>query len=67
MSENNALEVSWPTDLSPTTIFRPAAHAGHASDSAVGGRGVPGVVRELGGYWGGLYRVPSQAIPGPSI
>ena len=27
--------------------------------------GVPGVGWDLGGYLGGLYRYPSQAIPGP--
>ena len=59
--------MSWSTDMSPTTIFYCAAAAReqHVASGAVGG-GVPGVV---GGWdWlGGLYRVPTQTIPGPHI
>ena len=60
--ENNALEVSWSTDMSPTTIFNLAYRTARVAGSCGrGGRGVPGVWDE-GGYREGLYRV----LPGPS-
>ena len=60
MSEIWSLKESWSTDMSPTTTLHSAAHAGHAGDSAEEGRGVPGVVEELGGWVEGLYRYPAS-------
>ena len=44
-----------------------AVHGVHHGSSGCGGEGVPGVGRDgvwLGGYLGGLYRVPTQYPPG---
>ena len=45
MSENNGLQVSWATDLSPTTIFVALIPASCMTAGVRVGRGVPGVVR----------------------
>ena len=58
--------MSWPTDLSPTTLFgRPDATVMLAWMTR-GGGGVPGVVRG-GGYLGGLYRVLYRVLPSRHI
>ena len=65
MSENWALEVSWATDLSPTTHLLVPGLASDVRRVAWGGEEVyPG----WGYGWvvvGGLYRVPHPAIPVP--
>ena len=67
MSEKYALQVSWPTDMSPTAIFFLATARCGTVTSPGGmrwwGGGVPGVV----GYGVAgrvLYRVPTRTIPG---
>ena len=64
--ENNGLQVSWATDLSPTALFTLAALPLHAPVAMPGaGRGVPGVGM-LGGS-GGAIPVPRPYRPGPHI
>ena len=60
-----ALKVSYPTDLSPTTLFSPVYVPVNTCVVAVGaGGGVyPGWGYGVG--LGGLYRYPTQTIPGP--
>ena len=65
MSENTADKESWPTDLSPTTLFSwPCAPRAASLCPRVAGRGVPGVWYRGSGREG-LYRYPTSTLPGP--
>ena len=65
MSENNGLEVSCWTDMSPTTIFTERQHGVPSQLVACRGEGCT----RGGGYggWvgGGLYRGTTRHPPGP--
>ena len=61
--ENNGLEVSWATDLSPTTIFYETCQGAAVASAAVAGEGVPGVGYGWVGWEGaipGTTRLPSR-------
>ena len=63
MSENMGSKVSCSTDLSPTALFDPRdEHVGQLTSHWPGGRCTRGSAG-LGGWWGGLYRYPTQYPP----
>ena len=67
MSENNAPEVSWSTDLSPTALFTVPGLAGDVQRVAGRQGGVPGVVREVGGWQEGYTGTHPATVPGSHI